>query len=186
MVAVCGPYVYVLSTNLTPSLIGQLYSNSGHVSIVDNGVNVYIVDGVYRYTWRISQQSNANFVGSISGTTLTVTNVTNGTIAVGNQVFGIGVTQETVITALGTGTGGTGTYTVDVSQTVTSENMSTAPAAAIFTGSISTTTLTVSAVASGTLYVGQTIQGAGVPAGTIITALGTGTDISCSIHSPDE
>ena len=84
-------------------------------------------------------------------------------------------TQETVITALGTGTGGTGTYTVDVSQTVASENMSTAPSAAIFTGSISGTTLTVSAVSSGTLYVGQTIQGAGITSGTIITALGTGT-----------
>jgi hypothetical protein len=47
---------------------------------------------------------------------------------------------------------------------------------ASFTGSISTTTLTVSAVASGTIEVGQAITtGAGVTAGTIITALGTGT-----------
>lgn len=45
---------------------------------------------------------------------------------------------------------------------------------AVVTGSISTNTLTVSAVTSGTLAVGQTITGAGVSAGTTITALGTG------------
>ena len=46
---------------------------------------------------------------------------------------------------------------------------------AVVTGSISTTTLTVSAVTSGTLRVGQYITGTGVTAGTTITALGTGT-----------
>ncbi len=48
-------------------------------------------------------------------------------------------------------------------------------AGALVTGSLSTTTLTVTAVASGTLFVGQTISGTGVTAGTRITALGTGT-----------
>jgi len=43
------------------------------------------------------------------------------------------------------------------------------------TASISTTTLTVTAVASGTLTVGSPIYGTGVTAGTYITALGTGT-----------
>lgn len=46
---------------------------------------------------------------------------------------------------------------------------------AAFTGSISTTTLTVSAVSKGTLRVGDTISGSGVTAGTHITALGSGT-----------
>jgi len=46
-----------------------------------------------------------------------------------------------------------------------------------FTGSISGTTLTVSAIAAGTAFlnVGSGIYGTGVTAGTIITALGTGT-----------
>ena len=43
------------------------------------------------------------------------------------------------------------------------------------TGSISTTTLTVTAVASGTISVGDVISGAGVTAGTYITAILTGT-----------
>jgi hypothetical protein len=46
--------------------------------------------------------------------------------------------------------------------------------AAVVTGSIATTVLTVTAVTSGILSVGQTISGSGVTAGTKITALGTG------------
>jgi hypothetical protein len=45
----------------------------------------------------------------------------------------------------------------------------------MFTGSIATTTLTVTAVNYGTLQVGQTIVGIGVTLGTTITAFGTGT-----------
>lgn len=51
----------------------------------------------------------------------------------------------------------------------------TGPQTAAFTGSISTTTLTVSAVSSGTLNVGDEVRGGTVAAGTQITAFGTGT-----------
>ncbi len=44
----------------------------------------------------------------------------------------------------------------------------------VFTGSISTTTLTVSAVTSGQLGVGSHLVGTGISTGTYITALGTG------------
>jgi len=44
-----------------------------------------------------------------------------------------------------------------------------------YTGSISGTTLTITAVASGTLQVGQFINGAGITSGTYITAYGTGS-----------
>ena len=47
--------------------------------------------------------------------------------------------------------------------------------AASFTGTISTTTLTVASVSFGFLAVGQTVIGAGVTSGSVITALGTGT-----------
>lgn len=56
----------------------------------------------------------------ITGTTMGVTGVASGTLAVGQYVFGAGVAPNTYITALGTGTGGTGTYSVSVSQTVAS------------------------------------------------------------------
>jgi hypothetical protein len=175
MVAVCGPYVYAINSSFVSTLVGQLNSTTGRVGITDNGVNVYIVDGTYRYTWRISTPSSAVFTGSTSGTTLTVSAITNGALAVGQVLFGIGVTQETVITALGSGSGGVGTYTINLSQTIASEQMNSATAGAIVTGSIATTTLTVTAVTSGTLALGMTIQGAGVTANTIITAYGTGS-----------
>ena len=89
MVAVCGQYVYVLTSNFTPTVVGQLNSNSGQVGITDNGLNVYIVDGTNRYTWRISNPSSAQFLGSISGTTLTVSLMQSGTITVGQQLFGL-------------------------------------------------------------------------------------------------
>lgn len=63
------------------------------------------------------------FTGSISGTTLTVSAMTEGTIAVGQTLSGPGVTTGTTITALGTGTGGVGTYTVSISQTVASTSL---------------------------------------------------------------
>jgi hypothetical protein len=175
LVAVCGPYVYALTSTYTTTMVGQLNTSTGIVGITDNGVNVYIVDGQSRYTWRISSPSAAVFTGSISGTTLTVTAITNGTIAINQALFGVNVSQATVITALGTGTGGIGTYTINQSQTVASTQMNSATVGAVVTGDISGTTLTVSAVTSGTLTVGQTIQGSTVTAQTIITALGTGT-----------
>lgn len=175
VVAVCGDFVYVLEDDLTPVMIGQMNTATGQVGIVDNGVNVYIVDDSYRYTWFISAPSSAIFTGSISGTTLTVTVMQSGTIAVGQAIFGQGVAQNSVITALGTGSGGVGTYTVSDSQTVASTAINSVASPAIVTGAISGTTLTVSAVTSGTLKIGQTIEGSGVTDGTIITALGTGS-----------
>ncbi len=68
-------------------------------------------------------QTQAAFTGSISGTTLTVTAVTAGTLAIGQEVSGTGVTAGTVITGFLTGTGATGTYTVNNSQTVASESL---------------------------------------------------------------
>jgi hypothetical protein len=181
MVVVCGGDVYALNSNLTPTRIGSLNTNTGIVGITDNGLNVYIVDGAYRYTWRISNPSSAEFIGSVTGTTLTVTLMKSGTITVGQELFGANVTDETIITGLGTGTGGVGTYAINISQNQTSQTYNSAAVAAIITGSISGTVLTVTGVTSGTLYPGQTIQGTGVTAGTIIKALGGSAALSFAI-----
>jgi hypothetical protein len=175
VVTVCGDFVYVMESDYTPKMIGQMNTSTGLVGIVDNGVNVYIVDETYRYCWFISNPSAATFTGSISTTTLTVTSVLSGTIAVGQAIFGQGMAQNTVITALGTGTGGVGTYTVSDSQTVASTTINSNAAPAIVTAAIAGTTMTVSAVTSGTLKIGQTIEGSSVTDGTIITAFGTGS-----------
>ena len=176
-VAVCGPYVYVLNSTFTPTIIGQLNSSTGQVGITDNGQNVYIVDGSYRYTWRISAPNSAVFQGTISGTTLTITRVISGTIAANQALFGIGVPNETVIVS-GSGT----SWTLNNSASIaTAIQMNSATVAGVITASISGSTLTVSAVTSGTIYPGQTIQGTGVTANTVVTALGSGTVLSQSI-----
>lgn len=61
----------------------------------------------------------ATFVGSISGTTLTVSAITTGTtIAIGQVVSGAGIVTGTTITAFISGSGGAGTYTVSFPQTI--------------------------------------------------------------------
>jgi hypothetical protein len=175
LLAICGAFAYILEDDFTPKMVGQLNTDSGLVDIVDNGVDAYIVDGADRYGWRISDPAAAIFTASISSTTMTVTELFSGTIAVGQQVFGVGVDQETVITALGTGTGGIGTYTVSNSQTAAAGRYNSAQINAVFTGSTSGTTLTVSAVSSGTLHAGMTITNSSLTTKTVITALGTGT-----------
>lgn len=56
--------------------------------------------------------------GYIVGTTLTVTTVTSGELAIGQELFATGILPNTVITAILTGHGGAGTYTVNNSQTL--------------------------------------------------------------------
>ena len=66
-----------------------------------------------------------SIVGSVSGTTLTVTQVNLGVVTIGQVLTGSGVPDQMVITALGSGSGGTGTYTVNnpSSTTVSSTTM---------------------------------------------------------------
>jgi type II secretory pathway pseudopilin PulG len=112
---------------------------------------------------------SATVTGSISGTTLTVTGVTSGTLQVGDAIFGRNIQPLTRIVSQLTGTtGGVGTYTVNNSQEAASDAQVVARAAvnsgsATVTGSISsgTTLMTVTAVSSGTLKVGNAISYSG-------------------------
>lgn len=56
--------------------------------------------------------------GQISGTTLTITNVTSGALYIGATIAGTGITAGTRVTDFLTGSGDIGTYLVDQSQTV--------------------------------------------------------------------
>ena len=71
----------------------------------------------------LATNDSIGFTGTISGTTLTVSAVSSGTLAVGDTLVGPGIAANTTITALGSGTGGAGTYTVSTSQSVASEAM---------------------------------------------------------------
>jgi len=120
--------------------------------------------------------STASFTGSISGTTLTVTAIASGTLIVGQVLTGNSVTADTTILSQSSGTtGGIGTYVVSISQTRTSGSFTGTYTLASTTLSILSTLMTVTAVASGTLSVGQFLTGTGIAFSTSITALGTGT-----------
>lgn len=122
--------------------------------------------------------------GSSTPDVLTVTAVSSGQLAVGQLLSGTGIAPGTYIISLGTGKGYTGTYNLSSinSQTVSSEAMSAVnppPAAFSVTGHIDphsgqTDDLTVSAVGSGQLRIGDALFGTGIPANTVITAFGTG------------
>lgn len=133
-------------TNSTPDLRGKFIIGAGSIAASVTGT------------------AGASVTGSISGTTLTVTGVTFGTLAVNDAVLHSSILNATTISGLGTGTGNTGTYTLSYTGSTSS-----------FTGSISGTTLTVTAVASGTLIKDQVITGGSVTAGTTIVSQLTGT-----------
>jgi hypothetical protein len=99
----------------------SLYNNA--YVIYNHLDRIWYYGTVPRSAWidsslRVSPQSivPTMFTGSITGTTLTVTAMTSGVITVGAVIFGTGVTDNTIIVALGSGTGALGTYTVDTSQ----------------------------------------------------------------------
>jgi hypothetical protein len=162
------PFTSYTGANATGSIDGLVGTGSiggtgtGSIGATGTGSIGAVVTGAVGST----NTASIGFVctASITATTMTVAAVANGVLSVGDIIAGTGVTAGTIITALGTGTGGVGTYTVSASQTV---------------GSITITgysnQLDVTAVAGGTLYVGDTVLGTGVTTGTQITALGTGT-----------
>lgn len=94
------------------------------------------------------------FTGSITGTTMTVTAKTSGSIAAGNRVDGTGVTTSpaTTINSQLTNTGAAGTGTI------TNGNI-----------------LTITAATTATYAVGTRITGTGVAANTMIVRLISGT-----------
>ncbi|HEY0120651.1 MAG TPA: hypothetical protein VGC14_02630 [Rhizobium sp.] len=71
-----------------------------------------------RLSTNVDTYQDVSFTAAITDETMDVTAVAFGTIAVGQIVFGIGVSALTKITTLGTGSGGVGTYTISPAQTV--------------------------------------------------------------------
>jgi hypothetical protein len=178
---------YLRGGNVTGLSLSQLQAISGSLSVVFDGyarsgtvnlasansfsaaalliqtaLNSSLPQGA-SFTGSIAP-SSASFVGFVDGEVLTVTQVTAGTIVTGGTLGGSGVTAGTTITGQLAGTpGGIGTYGVSAAQIISSESMTETYG-----------TLTVSAVGSGSLAIGQGVSGTGVANGTQITQLGTG------------
>jgi len=104
-------------------LIDQ-WSNEDMMTFYKTEIIFPVTSGQTQYTIGPGGQVGAVFTGSISGTTLTVTAITSGAIAIGQTLSGTGITDGTKILAFQTGAGGNvneaGTYTLNISQTVAS------------------------------------------------------------------
>jgi len=84
----------------------------------------WLETGIQQYPIAAQYTPSAAFTGAISGSTLTVNNLSSGTISVNATLVGSGLQSGTIVTSYLTGTGGVGTYTVNNAQTVSSESMS--------------------------------------------------------------
>jgi hypothetical protein len=116
-------------------------------------------------TGSIAAAAATSVTGSIAANVLTVTAVGSGALVVGATLSGTGVTTGTTIVSQLSGTpGGIGTYQVSTQETAASTTITATYGV-----------LTVTAVGSGALVVGDVLSGSGVTAGTFITSFGTGT-----------
>ena len=129
--------------------------------------------------------SSCSFTGSITDTTLTVTAIsavsaTNiGRIEIGAA---LNTASGGTITAFVSGTlGGIGVYRVSVSQTVASSTIiSSRNFSCIFIGSITNTSLTVTKIISGTIYIGALLH---TSAGGNIFAFVSGTNGGVGVYT---
>lgn len=160
--AFSGGDFWVKNNGATKALIGQkAFANTsdGSASFAAAGSG-----STFGITGSIAA-GQAVVTGSIAGNILTVTAITSGTLVAGGVLSGTGVATGThIVRQLSGTTGGVGTYAVDIpEQTVASTTITEDYG-----------TLTATVVSGGTLGAGQAITGAGMTAGTRITALGTG------------
>ncbi len=123
-----GAVNYLAITSLNNSLAAAYPNNYIDIrSILVANYNPAVPEDVIDFGHDVPPSSlrrqRASFTGSISGTVLTVSAVASGTLAIGQAVYGTGVTPGTSISTLGTGVGGTGTYNLNQSQSVSSEAM---------------------------------------------------------------
>lgn len=96
--------------------------------IIDNIIGIGVPCNAVSFdggkTWP-APYTYTSVIGSISGTTLTITSVLEGTLEIGQRIYTVtatsktsGIIPGTEIIAFNTGTGGVGTYTVNISQVV--------------------------------------------------------------------
>jgi hypothetical protein len=99
---------------------GDFWARDTGAQAITRGMKAFgsYIDGSIRFGTAGSTFADAVVTATIAGTTMTVSAVTSGALAVGQLVTGAGVTAGSYITAFGTGTGGVGTYTLSQASTV--------------------------------------------------------------------
>jgi hypothetical protein len=165
----------------------------------------YVSREWYRFFYNLYINSSAT--GSINlspgngidisqeGITYTIANSGVTSIAAGNGISVDQATGNSVISANArlvcgsfystedqTAGSTTTAYPIKLDTTAYNSNITVENRTATFTGSITTTNMTVSAVTSGTIYPGMTISGTGVTAGTTIVSQTSGTAGSTGVY----
>lgn len=97
----------------------DMWSNSTEMVPYITEIIFTLTSNTYQYTIGDGGTIGGTFTGSISGTTLTVSSISAGNIALGQTLSGSGVTSGTKITQFLTGAGQSGTYQVSTSHTAT-------------------------------------------------------------------
>ena len=151
--------MWVKNDGATPCKIGDTaYANFKDGKFTFAAANAGVVTGSIA-------ASTFSVTASITDDVMTVTAVGSGTVVNGATVSGGTTATGTKVQEQLSGTaGGVGTYRVNIPQTVASGTL---------TGAYGT--LTVTAVTSGLLGVGDVLSGTGVTAGTTVTQILTGT-----------
>lgn len=146
-----APGQVITGTGVTPgtTIVDQLTGTTGSTGT---------------YTVSISQTVSSTTITTPYAGTLTVGGTVTGTFAVGQSLSGTGVTANTTITRAISGTGGAGTYAVNISQTASSTAITASGG-----------TMTVTAVGSGALALGDLCTGTNITLSQSITRFLTGT-----------
>ena len=147
-----------------------------------------VLNNIPESTLSSADSSIASFTGTITDDVLTVSAISAGALAVGDVISGVGIAAGSKIKSLiNVDTSGIGTYKLQSENGgpllghVSQGAMEAIPAIAnagvmaLFSGSLSGNTLTVSHVVQGALQLGDVLVGEGVPEGTTITGLAAGT-----------
>ena len=150
-------------------------SNAGSAVTFSAGTKDVFITMAASRTPQLNASGNITALGT--PTSVNLTNATNlplasgvsGTLPIANGGLGASVSPTTAGNVLFTADGSVWSSTQKIVQAASYS------ATASFTASISGTTMTVTAVASGALSVGQVFTGTGVTAGTSITAFVSGT-----------
>lgn len=121
--------------------------------------------GTTSFTGEVGFTGTASLATVLGVAQLTIATITSGLIEIGDTVSGTG-TASNVVTSLASGVANTVGAVYNLSGAVTTE-----AAEAVTTAS---NTLNVTAVSAGAINIGDVISGTNVPAGTTVTAYGTG------------
>jgi hypothetical protein len=160
-----GGSFWVKNEGTTEALVGQ-----NMFAAFANGALSFAAAGAAFATASVTASiaaSTFSTTGIVSGNLLTVTVVGSGTLVAGATIAGTGIATGTKIVSQLSGTaGGVGTYSLSIGEQVTT-------ASETITGTYGT--LTVTAVGSGTVGVGDVLSGGTTAAGTTVTQLLTGT-----------